>query len=232
VGVHKETQIEGRRMKRKMLFRKRIEEGDDWQMTFGDMVTQLFCFFILIAAVSSVDVEQYKQVAESMEKAMGVRHTEARTSEKDLQDIRQELAHIVSAEQNVASFETRSNAVALGLKEGVLFPLGKADLNESSYAILKKIAGSLTNIKYRITIEGHTDNLPIQSVQFPSNWELSSARAGAVARLFIENGIPKDKVQIIGLADNKPLLPHTDSRGQSIPENQSQNRRVVILVHQ
>lgn len=219
-------------MQRKMPFRKNIQESDDWQMTFGDMVTQLFCFFILIAAVSSVDVEQYREVAESMKKAMGVQQSVVQTREKDLQTIRQELEKIVSADQNVASFETRSNAVALGLKEGVLFPLGTANLNESSYAILKKIAGSLTNIKYRITIEGHTDNLPIQSLQFPSNWELSSARAGAVARLFIENGIPKEKVEIVGFADNKPLLPNTDSQGQSIPGNQAQNRRVVILVHQ
>ncbi|PKN20749.1 MAG: flagellar motor protein MotB [Deltaproteobacteria bacterium HGW-Deltaproteobacteria-6] len=219
-------------MQRKMPFRKNVQESDDWQMTFGDMVTQLFCFFILIAAVSSVDVEQYKEVADSMKKAMGVQQSVAQAKEKDLQTIWQELEKIVVADQNIASFETRANAVALGLKEGVLFPLGTADLNESSYAILKKIAGSLTNIKYRITIEGHTDNLPIQSLQFPSNWELSSARAGAVARLFIANGIPKEKVQIIGYADNKPLMPNTDSQGQSIPGNQAQNRRVVILVHQ
>lgn len=219
-------------MQRKMPFRKKVQESDDWQITFADMVMQLFCFFILIAAVSSVDVEQYREVADSMKKAMGVQQSVAQAKEKDLQTIRQELEKIVSADQNVASFETRSNAVALGLKEGVLFPLGTADLNESSYAILKKIAGSLTNIKYRITIEGHTDNLPIQSLQFPSNWELSSARAGAVARLFIQNGISKEKVQIIGFADNKPLMPNTDSQGQSIPQNQAQNRRVVILVHQ
>ena len=220
-------------MNNKRLFPwKKTEENDDWQISFADMVLQLMCFFVLIAAASVVDTEQYKIVAKSMESAMGVKSAIEEKKERDLQSIRQDLQVIINTEQNAAAFETRTNAVALGLKENVLFPSGKADLNESAYATLRKIVGSLTNIKYRITIEGHTDNVPIQSTQFPSNWELSSARACAVARLFIDTGFPKDRVQVLGLADTKPLFPNTDEKGQSLPENQSKNRRVVILIHQ
>jgi chemotaxis protein MotB len=220
-------------MNNKSLFhRKKTEENDDWQISFADMVVQLMCFFVLIAAASVIDTEQYKIVAKSMENAMGAQSAIEEKKERDLQSIRQDLESIVNTDQNAAAFETRANGVALGLKENVLFPSGKADLNENAYATLRKIVGSLTNIKYRIAIEGHTDNVPIQSAQFPSNWELSSARASAVARLFIDTGFPKDKVQVVGLADTKPLFPNTDEQGQSLPENQSKNRRVVILIQQ
>lgn len=208
-----------------------MEENDDWQISFADMVVQLMCFFILIAAASIIDTEQYKVIAKSMENAMGANSALEEKKERDLQSIHQDLQAIINVEQNAAAFETRPNAVALGLKESVLFPSGKADLNQNAYATLSRIISSLTNIKYRITIEGHTDNIPIQSTQFPSNWELSSARACAVARLFINTGFPKDRVQVLGLADTKPLFPNTDEKGQSLPENQSKNRRVVILIH-
>ena len=96
--------------------------------------------------------------------------------------------------------------------------------------LLGIITRPLLDIPYKITVEGHSDNIPIQSTQFPSNWELSSARASAVARYLIAQGFPKEKIQVVGLADTRPLVPNQDDNGDPIPENQSRNRRIVILV--
>jgi len=103
-------------------------------------------------------------------------------------------------------------------------------LTSEALTILDKLASPLTEAEYKLTIEGHSDNLPIKSGNYPSNWELSSARASSVARYFIAQGFPKTDIQVMGLADTRPLAPNTDKAGNSIPANQSKNRRVVILV--
>ncbi|TAN45205.1 MAG: flagellar motor protein MotB [Nitrospirae bacterium] len=218
--------------KKKLFQRRREEEAEQWQLAFADMVIQLMCFFVLIAAVSTVDVEQYKTIAQSLGKALGTDIKGLQQKEKDLQDIKKELETVVGSQQDAMAFEVRANGVAIQLKEGVFFSLGKADLMEDAFSILKSVTPSLMNMKYRITIEGHTDNIPMQSAQFPSNWELSAARASAVARFLIEQGFPKEKIQVLGLADTKPLVPNTDNSSQPIPENQAKNRRVVILISQ
>jgi len=71
-------------------------------------------------------------------------------------------------------------------------------------------------------VEGHTDDLPIHTQRFPSNWELSAARAASVVRFFIQQGIPKERLQAVGLADTQPRAPNTS------PEDRAKNRRVVI----
>jgi chemotaxis protein MotB len=81
---------------------------------------------------------------------------------------------------------------------------------------------------YMITVEGHTDDMPIGTGQFPSNWELSTARASAVVRYLINNGIPAAKLRAVGYAQVMPKVPNRDVTGRPIPENQAQNRRVVI----
>jgi chemotaxis protein MotB len=81
---------------------------------------------------------------------------------------------------------------------------------------------------YLITVEGHTDDAPIRTMQFPSNWELSTARAAAVVRYFIEKGVKPSRLRASGYADSLPKLPNRDSYGKAIPDNQAQNRRVVI----
>jgi len=81
---------------------------------------------------------------------------------------------------------------------------------------------------YQITVEGHTDDTPINTSRFPSNWELSTARASAVVHFFLDQGIPALKLRAAGYADTFPKAPNRDSNGNAIPANQTQNRRVVI----
>ena len=83
---------------------------------------------------------------------------------------------------------------------------------------------------YSIDIEGHTDDAPISTPQFPSNWELSSARASAVARFLIGRGIKPERISVIGYADTKPKVPNRNAAGNPIPENRQENRRVMVRV--
>jgi len=127
--------------------------------------------------------------------------------------------------------EKRQGGFAITMKGAVLFDSASAELTPSSRPYLDSIAASLRATPYRVTVEGHTDNMPIQSFLYPSNWELSAARASRVARYLIEHGVGRDRLQIAGFAETRPVAPNDGPQGQHIPENQARNRRVVIQVN-
>lgn len=212
------------------LRRKQEDEREEWQLTLADMMTLILCFFVLMVAISSIDRERYKVIADSLGKAMGSKSKVERQKQKNLQEIKQEIETIIGTETSAVQLELRSNSVAISLKDTLFFNIGSADLTEKAFFMLNRITETLLDIPYMITVEGHADNIPIKSAQFPSNWELSAARACAVARFLIDRGFPKNKIQILGLADTRPLFPNVDGYGRPIPENQARNRRVVILV--
>lgn len=112
------------------------------------------------------------------------------------------------------------------------FNTGSADLSADGKNLLIDILNNTVKPElargYVVTIEGHTDDVPIRTVQFPSNWELSTARAASVVRFFIEQGVPAQKMRASGYADSFPKAPNRDEKNIAIPENQAQNRRVII----
>jgi chemotaxis protein MotB len=85
--------------------------------------------------------------------------------------------------------------------------------------------------KYFINVEGHTDDIPIKTARFPSNWELSAARASSVVRYFISLSLNSSRLSASGYADTKPKLPNSDLTGNVLKQNQAANRRVVLRLH-
>ncbi len=112
------------------------------------------------------------------------------------------------------------------------FARGSAQLSDEGAKLLQAIIDEHLKKEdmkdYQITVEGHTDDIPIATAQFPSNWELSTARAAAVVRMFIAKGIPGSRLRASGYADVMPKVPNADASGKAIADNQAQNRRVVI----
>jgi flagellar motor protein MotB len=131
-----------------------------------------------------------------------------------------------------ATPEQQSDRITIfQLSSAAFFASGTAILSDPGQSILGSLLGRLQSpafAAYRITVEGHTDDEPISSAQFPSNWELSAARAAAVVRFFVEHGIPANRLRAAGYAQTHPLAPNRDDAGNPIPENQAKNRRVVI----
>ncbi len=114
--------------------------------------------------------------------------------------------------------------VELEINASALFNVGEAALQSEARQTLADVAKVLSSEDFAIEVEGHTDNLPISTPQFPSNWELSSARASSVVRLFIEQGIVAKRLTAKGAADNLPVLPN------DTPEGRARNRRVTITI--
>ena len=127
---------------------------------------------------------------------------------------------------NLASVELVPNkAVRILLTSDLLFDTGKADLKGDAIEVLKKVATVLRRTPYLVNLVGHTDDMPIHTEYFPSNWELSTARACAVARFLIEEmKIPAKRFRVSGYADYRPLRPNIS------PENRAVNRRVEITI--
>ncbi|MGE4292077.1 MAG: flagellar motor protein MotB [Desulfovibrio sp.] len=223
---------------------KRKPRDDDpdsgWSLTLADMMTLLLCFFVLMLSVTKVDRDKYDAMSSVMAQAMGGKQTPAQKAQpqtgavrgvvgreqKNLFELQLELAALIGQDREHVELKMRAepHAVAISLGDRILFDLGRAELKPEARQLLARLAGPLSGTHYALTIEGHTDNLPIQSAQFPSNWELSSARASAVARFFIEDGFPKERIRVVGLADTRPKAPNDTENGRK------KNRRVVILV--
>jgi chemotaxis protein MotB len=119
----------------------------------------------------------------------------------------------------------------LQIGSAAFFGSGSAALSNAGKAILSDVAVTLVSQEfaaYHITIEGHTDDMPISTPQFQSNWELSAARAAAVVRFLLDLGVPAGKLTASGYADTAPIAPNRNAEGMVIPDNQARNRRVVI----
>ena len=129
--------------------------------------------------------------------------------------------------------QTGDNVTALRINSGAFFASGLATISPDGKAILRDVAMTLKTgafAGYRVTVEGHTDDAPISTPLFQSNWELSAARAASVVRFFLELGLPAAHLSAAGYADTFPIAPNRAPDGTILPENQARNRRVVIKV--
>jgi len=137
-------------------------------------------------------------------------------------DIMSALQPLV-AQGKVRLLET-SRGVTIEINDSILFPPGQAKLQPASISAMLAIASVLAKSDFPITIEGHTDNVPISTPQFPSNWELSAMRATTVLRLFNDGGVGAERLTAIGYGETRPLETNTT------PEGKARNRRVSILI--
>jgi len=218
-----------------------------WLITFSDMMTLLLCFFVLLVSFANTDTTKFKEVLGSMRDAFGVRRevlelgkeggmerpikmeSTASKSEAEKQRLVNLLKTMVKeegVEKNTLILPVR-NGVRLEITElagHAMFDRGGTGLTQESQRLLLKMIPTMKETIYKITVEGHSDNIPLSSPKFPSNWELSSARAGRVVRFFIQQGkMDPRRFTAVGYSDTKPLVENTT------PENRDKNRRVSIL---
>jgi len=125
---------------------------------------------------------------------------------------------------NQVNITTTKRGVELEINASALFKEGEAGLQDSASKILAEVAQVLVQSDQAIEVEGHTDSTPINTPQFPSNWELSSARASSVVRLFIERGVPATRLTAVGSADNLPVA------SNDMPDGRARNRRVTVTI--
>lgn len=128
--------------------------------------------------------------------------------------------------ENRVSISIKDRSVTMEIQDRILFPTGQAELGREGLDVIRKLAPILRAPQGDIRVEGHTDNVPIDTYRFPSNWELSAARAATVVRALIEAGVTPDRLRAIGYADTKPVQSNADDAGRA------RNRRVSLVIEQ
>ena len=236
-----------------------------WMATYGDMVTLLLCFFVLLFAMSTVDANKFKnaiyafrgtfgvmtggatlnpadlvssakmegmgssfkyqtiakKIKGDMEKFAGQQRS-GEKAQNDSDNIEKEIAQAINESFTI---EVTARGIVISVAEQFLFDSGRANLKENAGPVLDLVLETISSLPNAISVEGHTDNVPINTFQFPSNWELSGARAASVVKYFLSKKPEmSERVSIAGYAETKPKAVNTTVQGRSA------NRRVEILI--
>lgn len=212
--------------------KKKPEEkiDEDWMSTYGDMVTLLLCFFVMMLSVSKPDVAKYEQISAGLSEGLGKKVIQ-RPIEMLMTELNDDIQSL-DLEKKVA-IGSDTQGIVLEFGGDMLFNRGSADIKPDAMPALKRMAATLQSERYKnfvFSIEGHTSDEKVTSEKYPSNWELSSARASAVARFLEERGIERVRMRATGMNDVSPKYPNLDPFGEPIPENRIRNRRVVIHI--
>ena len=210
---------------------------DGWMGTYGDMVTLLMAFFVMLYSASDPDPGKYEEIAESMKEAFSKQDVE-----NEFKELHESLVDIIENKnlENAVEIELGPNGILIQIPGSFLFASGSADIMTDMAPVIVEISTAITQLldqssyhDYMIEVEGHTDDEPIgeDSEIFSSNWDLSAIRATGIVELLYNSGIAMDKLKPIARAESIPLLPNRDENGIPIPENRAKNRRVVIKVN-
>jgi outer membrane protein OmpA-like peptidoglycan-associated protein len=173
-------------------------------------------------------VIQHQSIADDAEVRQGVEHqvmpTPAQMAkmEKVADEVKHDLSDLIR--DDLVNVNKTDKGVEIEVKSSLLFGSGDADLGLKAVGVLRKIAEILKRNTADINVEGFTDDVPINTPRFPSNWELSTARASSVVRLFSRLGIESERLKAIGFAEFRPIAPNTTEIGRN------KNRRVTIVV--
>lgn len=198
-----------------------VEEAQAWLATFADMMTLLMTFFVLLFAMSTIDPVKLEQFGQTLGEHQGSRKPSKKVS---LSQINMEVKKLVKEQdlQQQVKVIMDARGVTLEIASDLAFQVGSANLSPAIMDFLPKMVSTMQNATYSIAVEGHTDNVPIRSNVYPSNWELSAARASAVIRYLVSQGVPADKFRAIGFADTRPKVDNETA------DNRAKNRRVDI----
>ena len=211
-----------------------VEEGAPaWMATFSDMVTLMLVFFILMYAIASKNVQTFKSAIIGAEaKSIGVLEAlNAVEVEESLKKLKPEQSDDIlsgmsdAAEDTDMTVETSASKIVVRVPGASLFKPGQADLQLEARSLLDAVIKEVNkHPEYKVHIQGHTDDEPISTEKFPTNWELSSSRATAVLRYFVDKGAEPERMTATGYADTFPL-----GRNDTAP-GRAKNRRVEFVL--
>ena len=229
-------------------FEESAENHERWLISYADFITLLFAFFVVMYAISSINEGKYRVFSVSLGDAFGGtakstaapetqsitlptilqrKRTEAMKREKEkltrlATDLKSTLAPLVK--EGKVRVTQNSRGVSVEINASVLFDPGDATLQPESTTALRQLAQILKADPHAVQVEGHTDTTPISNALFPSNWELSAVRASSVVRLFVDAGVPPERLTAVGYSANVPVAPN------DTPEGRARNRRVAVTI--
>ncbi len=229
-------------------------EGHDerWLVSYADFIPLLMVLFVILYSMGQIDVEKYRQLADSLRSAFTLggatqvvdsQINQSGGSQEDgapkpivipgipegpteSEEVAGQLTSMLAGSQfgSQVSVQTNIEGVLISLSERLIFPQGQTDLPPEALPVLDTIANMLRPIENQVRLVGHTNNLPSANPLYPSNWELSLARATSVARYLMNAGIAPERFIISGQGEYAPVFPN------DTPQHQALNARVEIII--
>jgi len=232
-----------------MAKRKSKEEAADtmkWMVTFSDLITLLLTFFVLLLTMCSLEAGKVEQFQAACSEAMGVllegKYSEVQdiiitSSKRRIDEQALKMENILKQFSGIKTmlisedkggrleFKELERGLSIVMKNDLLFNSGKSEINPEGISVLRDIGSKFGKFEGKVIVEGHTDNVSINTEKFPSNWELSISRAVNIVRFLAEEaGVKPIKMSAMGYADTKPVV------SNDTPENRRRNRRVEIIL--
>jgi len=219
------------------------DECGAWEIVYTGFILILLCFFIMLCTFSTMEEDKITRFVQSFVNTLcilegGVKSEESKViipPSVDIANIDSGLGKILQSLKTYSrelglesdmSFSTEKKGLVMRLSDNILFNLGKAELSSGGSSFLKKVAALLKKTSHTILVEGHTDNLPIHTKMFLSNWELSTTRAVNVLRYFLKEGeLTSERLSAVGYGEFRPISPN------DTPEHRAINRRVELVLN-
>lgn len=220
------------------------ENAERWLLTYADLITLLMVFFVLLFAMSTVDKKKYQELAGSLSKAFNVTVLQGQQpvavtdsssaagpsviEQQNFQQIMKAIQQFESAHNipsNQISVKMNGEGIGITVSGVLLFYNGTNQIKPDGVLLLRQLGPILTGISNQIRVEGHTDDIPTDSATYPTNWELSAARAVSVTRYLIEqDSLQPTRLSAVGYGQFQPIVPD-DTR-----DHREMNRRAVIQI--
>jgi chemotaxis protein MotB len=234
-----------------MARRKHHEEHmnhEAWAIPYGDLVTLLLAFFVVMYSISSVNEGKYRVVSDSLNAAFRGASTttepiqvgeraattvaapivqmQADVKTMALRQLAQQATEALSPliMQGLVDVQAGDGFVEISIRSDILFASGAARLAEQSQVAIRMISEALRAFPNSVRVEGHTDNVPVSGGAFASNWELSAARAASVVHMLVDGGVDPRRLSVVAFGEYRPVLPNTT------PDGRNANRRVVLTI--
>jgi len=208
-----------------------FEESDSFYVSWSDLVTLLLVFFVYLFSISEIDITKFLEAKESLNNSIDIKtdmdKLELIMIEKQkIKQMMVSMQEYIEKEklENVINVSYTDDKLEINMGNQLLFELGSAELRDQAQSVLSKVAQMFNQTQSQIIVEGHTDDLPIHTEQFPSNWELSSARASSVVRSLSSQHVDQGRFLVLGYNMYEPLVPNDSV------ENRAKNRRVKITL--
>ena len=216
-------------------------EGGGWEIVYSGFAMILLCFFIMLSSFSSIEQTKVMRFVKSFTDSVSILPGGIKLdngdivlpTSADIVDRKSGLAHLYQKLKTLAENRSGENEISVAysseglvmrLSDHALFDVGVAEISPKAVALLKKVGAIIADSPYEVRVEGHTDNAPIKTSRYPSNWELSAARAVNVLRYFVNTcGISSGRISAEGFGEYHPIAPNDNAANRAL------NRRVEII---
>lgn len=215
----------------KLLQRLLPASGDDdgppiWMTVYGDMMTNLMLFFLMMFAFNLVGEGFVEKAEQSFREAAKGEKVEAAPTASDAakRPLDEFIRSLRETQENI-EVTAEGQGVRLRMPEPILFDPGRAELKPEAEAVLKQLAEGLSRLEHLIVVEGHTDDRPLAAGNpYKSNWELSAARSEAVVNRLTALSVPSPRLAVAGYGEHRPFVPNEDATSRAL------NRRIELLL--